>query len=218
MKFFNSFLFLFIYFHFSFGQHELGIKASGGVSQITNHINSPGTKQTLYFSASGQGGFFYSFHLGSKSILNVELSFTQIESREKLEIPYLDSYGNPTGQYLTDELWRHISYLSLPLFYSFKFKKLSFNLGGQFSLYLTSSGREKGPTWDNRFNKLNVDPYDFGARAGIMFQALKHFSVEANYYFGLNNILSSDVNIPNWYWRVQQINLGIRYSLIKKTK
>lgn len=201
-----------------YGQYELGLKVSGGFSRITNNINSPGTKQTLYFSPSGQGGFFYSFNLGSKSILNVELLFTQMQGREKLEIPYLDQYGNPTDPYVTVQICRHISYISLPIYYGIKFKKISLNLGIQTSLVIISSGRERGPSWDNKYDELNIDPYDFGPRAGIIFHAFKRVSIEGNYYYGINNILNENVTFPEWFWRTQQINVGVRYSFILREK
>ncbi len=219
MKFLHLILFS-LYSLLSFSQHDFGVKVNGGVSKITSKFNSDITTQKFYFVPSGQAGFFYSFSI-KKSFIGAETLFSQIEGKERLSIPIVDNNGNSAGEDL-DIVYRHISYLSLPIYYGFKFKKLIINLGIQSSLALASSGEERGQfggiVVSNNFTKLNIDNYDFGIRAGIFVSLSKKFSLEVNYYYGINNILSNSVNIPNWSWKVQQATIGIRYKLFSKEK
>jgi hypothetical protein len=205
---------------FSFSQHDFGVKVNGGASKITSKFNSNITTQKFYFVPSGQAGFFYTLSI-KKSLLGAEILFSQIEGKERLSIPIFDNNGKNVGEDI-DMIYRHISYLSLPIYYGFKFKKLSFNLGIQTSLALASSGEERGQfggtVISNNFTKLNIDNYDFGARAGMFINLSKRFSIDLNYYYGINNILSNNINIPNWSWKVQQATIGLCYKLFSKEK
>lgn len=216
-------------FNFSiYGQQNIGIKANGGLSRIFIYDNS--TQQIVqksYFVPSGQGGLFYNLPLGNKSLLGSELLFVQIEGKERIEIPFTDQLGNPTGEFGIDNIDRHISYIGLPIYYGFKVKKLILNLGIQTSFTLVSSAREKGQspdgygginTWDNKSDKLNIDAFDFGARAGLIFNLTNRFAVEGTYYYGINNILKKNIYNTELKWKIQQMTIGLRYTLftIKK--
>jgi len=67
-------------------------------------------------------------------------------------------------------------------------------------------------TWDRHSGKLNIDSYDYGVRAGLLFKLSDKFSIEANYYYGINNILKIYIN--NMKWKVQQMTVGLRYKFI----
>lgn len=219
MKFLH-FIFFLLYSLLSFSQHDFGVKINGGVSKITSKFNSDITTQKFYFVPSGHAGFFYSFSI-KKSFIGAEILFSQIEGKERLSIPIFDNNGNSAGEHI-DIIYRHISYLSFPIYYGFKFKKLSINLGVQSSLALASSGEERGQfggtVVSNNFTKLNIDNYDFGARAGMFINLSKRFSLDLNYYYGFNNILNNSVTIPNWKWKVQQATIGLCYKIFSKEK
>ncbi len=219
MKFLNL-IFFSLCSLLSFSQHDFGVKVNGGVSKITSKFNSDITTQKFYFVPSGQAGFLYSFSI-RKSFIGAEILFSQIEGKEQLTIPIIDNNGNSAGEDI-DIIYRHISYLSIPIYYGFKFKKLNINLGIQSSLALASSGEERGQfggtAISNNFAKLNIDNYDFGARAGMFINLSKRFSIDLNYYYGINNILNDNVNIPNWSWKVQQATIGLCYKLFSKER
>lgn len=201
-----------------FGQQDIGLKVNCGMSKLSDKlITTQQLTQKFFFKPSGQEGLFYNFHLGDKSILGIELLLIQIEGKEYLKIPFTDINGNLTGEFATDNIWRHISYFGLPIYFGYNFNKLNVNIGLQINFTLASSGQEKGQdpneygdiiTWDNKADKLGIDDYDYGVRGGIFFNFTKNFAIEAIYYYGINNILKTN----DWKWKVQQITVGFRYK------
>lgn len=125
----------------TFGQ-QFGIKASGGLSKITNSIKTINAIPTTPFVPSGQVGLFYSRPLKRKSSIGAEFLFSQIEGKDKLEFDLTDTNGNKVG-FSSDILYRHISYLSILVYYGYTFKWLTINGGIQVSYALASSGREE---------------------------------------------------------------------------
>ncbi|MBA3705143.1 MAG: hypothetical protein H0W84_04390, partial [Bacteroidetes bacterium] len=89
----------------AFGQHELGIKANGGVSKISEEITSIGSKFSTYFAPSGSAGVFYNYKLNNKSAITLELLFTQIEGKTFIESAVTDQNGNATGEITTSDVW-----------------------------------------------------------------------------------------------------------------
>lgn len=199
----------------AFGQHNIGIKANGGLSYLSTKVLSNETRvDKIYLAPSGQGGLFYNLYLHDKFLLGAELLFVQIEGKQYVEMPA--SGYNPTEIMVTDNIWRHISYLGIPLYFGYNLKKFNVNLGFQIGITLASSGRVKGqapgiPSWDYKSDKLDIDNYDYGARAGINFNLTDKFSIETNYYYGINNILKNQTGDRKW--NVQQMTLGLRYRL-----
>jgi len=206
-----------------FGQHNLGLKVNGGLSRISNSLIMSNGTNKIQYALSGHGGIFYNLHIGNKSFFGVELLVIQIEGREHLESDATDKFGNKTGT-ITNDIYKHISYFGIPVYYGLKFNKLTINLGFQASFMLASSGREKGQapyngdviTWDNKFDELYIDNYDFGPRAGVTFNLTDKFAIEGTYYYGVNNILDNDESSP--IWRVQQATVGLRYTFLRTTK
>jgi opacity protein-like surface antigen len=205
-------------------QQDFGVKLNGGISKVEANRNLTNPTK-LGFAPSGHGGLFYNLHLGKRSSIGLELLFMQIEGKEHMKIIYTDRFGVPTGEYGTDDLNYHISYLSLPIYYGFKVKKFTFNIGAQAGIVLANNAREKTrvsyngePLSLENEGRMNIDVYDFGARAGIIYNLYKKFSVEAVYYYGINNILAKTAP-AGWNWTVQQLTLGVRYKIftIKKT-
>jgi len=200
------------------GQHDIGLKLNGGLSYLNTKIQSNITNQKIYFCPSGQGGLFYNFHFLDKYMVGAELLFIQIEGKEYFEIPFTDETGNLTGEYGSENFWHHISYLGVPVYFGYSIKKFNINLGFQINFALTGSAREKGQaiyhgdlsTWENKYYTLGIDRYDFGPRAGLIFNLSKRLSIETNYYYGLNNILKN--HLGTWKWKVQQLTVGLRYK------
>ncbi len=221
MKQFFTTLTLLIISHSIFGQHDFGLKVNGGISYLsTNFQSSFPQEQKFYLMPSLQCGLFYNFHLPDKAIIGTELLFSQIEGKEYLSYEEMIQPGPPSGQFVTTNTWRHISYLGLPIYFGINFKKLNVNLGFQANLLLASGGQEIGQapyngkiqTWDTKSSKLNIDNYDYGARAGILLNLTSRFSIEVNYYYGLNNILKDTKASSVWTWKVQQATVGLRYK------
>ncbi|MBA3664568.1 MAG: PorT family protein [Bacteroidetes bacterium] len=227
------FIALLIYSSSSFSQQDFGIKVNGGVSQITAKINSSGdiVTQKFYFLPSFQAGFLYHLHLGKKSLLGTEILFMQIEGKEHMQTQDIDSYGNPTGFITTTDISRHISYLSIPIYYGYKIKKFSINFGFQVGIPIKSSARYKTEyvyngdkiISDDNYNSLPIDNYDFGTKSGLMYNLSKKFTIETTYYYGLNNIYKSNqifsANIlPIFTMKIQQFTFGIIYKFYSREK
>ena len=204
-----------------FGQHNLGLEINGGMSKIKSTLNSVSTNQEFQFMPSVRLGLFYNLQIGKRSKIEAKLLFIQIEGKEKMTFDATDQSGNPTGGLAIDNIWKHISYIGIPIYYGFKINKTTINLGIQASFLVKSSGREKGQspyngrilTWDNKFDELGIDNYDYGPTIGLTYRLTENFSLEGTYYYGVNNILNNDITL-DWAWRVQQITIGLKYTFL----
>ena len=200
-------LFLNIY-PVAFVQHSFGVKINPGMSKISSSFSD--TK----FTFSGNAGIYYSAKIYDRSVFGAELLFLQIEGLELTEFEGTLANGDPSGIIYTSEVWRHISYIGLPIYYGIKFKRLMINIGFQTSVALFSGARDLLYTgdevlWDNESDKLNIDWLDFGVRIGLIFDLTDRFQIEGNYYYGVSNILKFDARA----WKNQQITIGLRYTL-----
>lgn len=172
---------------------------------------------------SGQAGLFYSYRFGKFSA-GTELFFIPIEGCETLITNVLDQTGNPTGELGNDTIRRHIYYLGVPLYFGYYIKKFNFNLGAQFHYALASGGEEQGHInynggyyrWNNKSTSLAIDKFDIGVRAGVFYNLNDKFSIEANYYYGFNNLISDPRISPDWKWKVQQMTIGLRYGIMRR--
>jgi len=134
----------------------------------------------------------------------------------------LNEFGRVYLGYRKDNSYRHISYLSLPVYYGFTINRLVINAGFQISYSISSSGREKdyaiveGITYtsDNKVDNINIRRFDYGPKAGIIYNLTDKLAVEGTYYYGLNNIQKGNPIL--WKLKVQQATLGIRYTLWTK--
>jgi opacity protein-like surface antigen len=203
---------------YTFGQQQFGVKISGGVSKITNTWESPNATFTMLWVPSGQAGVYYNLSLNKKSSLGAELLFSQIEGKRKIEMDLIDIDRNHVGHATTIDL-SHISYLSLPVYYGYTINRLTILGGAQLSYAMNSSGSSKsnaivdGENFhsEEKSNDLNITKYEFGPRAGIVYHLTDKLAIEGIYYYGINNIQKGEPVM--WKLKVQQMTLGIRYSL-----
>jgi len=201
---------------------QFGIKASGGISRITNSKESSNVDVTTPFVPSGQGGIYYNLALSKKSSIGAELLFSQVEAKEKREVRFTDEYGSSIGQ-ATALFYKHISYLSLPVYYGFNINKLTLNAGFQISRVLASSGREKNDltfygfphdeinSSNVKMDDINITNFDLGPKAGIFYHLTQKLAVEGTYYYSIGNVNSRVPKVDKL--KVQQMTVGIRYAL-----
>ncbi|MBW6484052.1 MAG: PorT family protein [Vicingaceae bacterium] len=210
----------------TYGQHTFGVKLADGWSKISTKINSsPPTPQEFKFMPSYQGGLSYNFHFKNKSLIGAELLFSKIRGKEHSESPTTDEFGNPTDEFIIGNVDRHISYLSVPVYYGLNYKKFTVNIGVQTSFVIYSSGLattlapdNNGNTlyFENKTAKLPITNYDFGIRAGLSFALSNNIMVESFYYYGLLNIY--EYHSTNWKWTIQQLTVGVKYNIISSIK
>jgi opacity protein-like surface antigen len=203
-------------------QHDFGFKANGGLSCLSVKTETTQTQvPKFYFVPSGQGGLFYRFNFKDKFSFSTEFLFVQIEGKETLKLPLTDQNGNLTGNYSDGTIYRHISYLGIPLYLGYTFKKVNINFGLQANFTLSSSAESKGQvnyngqlyTWDNKSDKLYINSTDYGIFIGLVFKLTDKFSIESNYYYGLTNLIKDSQLANDWTWKVQQVTMGLRYKL-----
>lgn len=217
----RQFFFLLISCFISFAsssQNTLGIKASGGASKISTTLQENLTVHKDHFNVSGATGLYYNMYLKKQSLLGAEVLFMVIRGKEHSEMYESGQAGNLTGNYAIEDITRQIIYLSVPLYYGFKYKKLNMNIGVQASFSQKSWEKTEGTRGQNsvssnyssRTEDLNITDYDFEPRAGLMFYISDNLCAEAVYLYGINSILKS--NPMNDKWKIQQLNIGLRFT------
>jgi hypothetical protein len=210
-----------------YSQSSYGMKVNPGISRIYGHVGSTYlNKETYSFKPSVQAGVFYTYSR-NRTLIGGEILFLQIEGQGNLEwndvaFPGI-TYSTSKSVYNTN-----ISYIGIPIYYGYSFKRLNLNLGFQANILISNSGTVTSTIKDysggpslvvtDKTNDLLINRLDYGPRAGIFFTLNKSFSLEANYYHGLSNILQQS---SGWIWRTQQFTIGVRYviySPYKETK
>ena len=203
-----------------------GIKANAGLSKITTDRGLTNSSTKNNFAFSGQGGLVYNLGIGKHSKIGAELLYNQVNGTDETKTLFNDVQGNPTGGYSNTVGTYQIHCLTVPVCYGFQMNKLNINLGVQTSYMMRSKGHFHTEFVDNTGTyvpfpdsegKLNIDPFEFGARAGLMFNVTDHIVVEATYYHGVTNILSTTAP-DTWDFKIQQMVLGLRYNLFWTAK
>lgn len=209
----------------TYAQQQMGVKINGGLSKITISSEIVDNPFETHFVPSGQAGAYYHLPVRNAFSLGAELLFSQIEGKDRMEYDLTDLDGNIEG-HVKSIGYRHISYLSLPVYFGVTVKKLTLNAGFQLSYAFSSSGRtksngtfyeqgqEQSYSSDSKSDNINIKIWDFGPRAGIIYPLTKRLDLEGTYYYGLNNIQKGED--PMWKLKAQQITLGVRYALSGK--
>jgi len=216
----------------AFGQQSFGIKINAGFSYLkTERVTYPQIPETqkFYPVLSGQGGLTYSYSFNSKFQIGTELLYTQIEGKEVFN-GFSGLLTNNTfisdGSYEIN-MSRHIYYLGLPIYVGYNFNKLNVNVGvqGNFKLggsthWTASSSSNNGATesYESGSNKLDINKFDYGLRLGVFYKLTEKYSIEANYYHGLSDIINGGFISGSPFWSVQQLTVGIRYNLFELNK
>jgi len=224
MRFYKTVFLLVINFSV-YAQQNFGIKIDVGSSYLSTKVFQTGNPQTtttqaFYFMPSFQGGIFYNLYFGKKSLFGAEILFNQINGKEHSNTPEINFNG--TGNISVD-FSRHISYLSIPIYYGYNFGKLNVNLGLQTSLLLYSTMQSNAKDTYNgaistyqEKSKVPVKQADFGARINLFYPLSNKFSMDLTYYCGLINTYK----YPQFgdTYRAQQITLGLRYTFLTVKK
>ena len=207
-------------------QQTIGIKLNGGLSNIVErNDNGQALKHIFYLQPSYHAGIYYSIHLPHQFNFGSEVLFIKINGKQYTGIPYTDNNNNPTGEYSSDTVWRHFSYVGLPLYIGYSYKKLNVNLGVQANVRLGGHVRDKGSAlsngdtirWENKSKNLNgIDKVDMGLKAGFIVDIHKGFALEATYYYGLNNLYREA--FTNWKLKSRQCTVGLRYTCYMRNK
>jgi len=197
------------------GQSRFGLRADLGISR------SYGRQDELKMHPAAQGGIFYELDLGQKSILGGKLMFTQIEIKD--EDKGHVTAGNYT-YFIATRTNYHLSYLSIPLYYGFKFNSISVNLGVEPSYHLINASNRKTETLINGVKNTTISNYssfsnlfDIGTRIGVVYHFNDKLNLEVQYYLDLNKIIGDDI-YQSYTDRVDQLTIGIAYILHERVR
>jgi len=194
-----------------YSQQDFGFKLSGGISKIIPGSKpiEEGIELTFKYPPSLQAGFFYECDFGKKSTIGAELLFIQMSSKEIIASSYIPWNSRiPITERLHQDL--QASYLSLPVYYRFKINRLSLLVGWQTSIHLTNHYNlyyDEGSSSkiiSGGEGKADLNSFDYGPKAGIMYNLSKRFAIDASYYYGLPDIISDGG------WNL--ITAGVRYK------
>lgn len=202
------------------GQHNVGLKVSLGVSKTFTTTQESPVSYDSKLMLSGSAGMFYTYNFNNKSTFIAELLFTQISGNEKTESAlYVSQSTNIPLVVANYTIYKHISYLSLPLSYGIKINKTTFSLGAQISRIVASKGKLEGQSnssgsitnLNNNQYDLGLNNYDWGPKIGLFHDLRKNTMLEVNYYYGMNHKDKNTTKGSN-----QQMTIGIRHNLWNK--
>jgi len=213
MKTIYIFLLAFICYP-AIGQQHLGIKVNGGLSKIQVIDKDNSLNNSNKFILSGNGGLYYNLKLSDRFVFMSELMLVRINGKESFEMN------------LTDEeigkIFRHITYLGIPLIIGINFNEININVGLLTLYSLFSDAETEGSiplipvfNWDRKYNKLNIDYIDFGPRLGIEYIITDKFLIEGACYIGLYDIAGDSFH---YRMRNQQITIGLKYNIFTLNK
>ncbi len=205
----------------SSAQHDFGLSLNGALSktiETENYILNTLHKieyQSLY-NPSYNFGIYYNLHISKHLLFGSDILFTEIEGNEIIDITYIENPGYSYNTYR-----KHLSYLSLPVYFGLKFEKTSFYIGFMPSLLLKSKELWKRTVVHNEIvSHDRADRYlscydaDYGPKIGLRYNIKDNLIIEASYYYGLKRINEYE----NRTWKNQQISLGFRYTLFTTKK
>ncbi len=214
------------------GQHQFGLKTDFGISKITSTVDDYYLSYRAQVKPSGNIGFFYDFSFGKNSYLGIDVIFMRILGNEYFEYNQArrSFQGNvfiPVVANIQSDVYRKLNYISLPIYYGLKFKKLSINLGIQPSFVVTnycdgenyvnlSGGQVGSQKYYVRKQKLGVGSFDLGAKASLDYHVFKGFYIVANYFWGKNKLHVDSYLIKEA--QIEQLTIGLKYSFINKEK
>jgi len=207
-------LFIFLCIQEIFAQHSIGIGLYGGLSRITNTFDIPNGDINTKFVPSGQIGFHYNYLSNNNSLFEANILFSQICGKEESDI-YTGSVNLGHTRFKVN---KHISYLSLPIFYGYRHINTTVKIGFRSSYMLTSSGVEESSVeylgdksyFVIEYDELNIKKFDYGPIISISQLIFNRLVVETRFYYGMANIIN--VKDIEWAWKIRQLTIGIKYT------
>jgi len=195
------------------GQHSLSLKLDIGASKILTPDFGNTIEHVVCIRPSGNLGLSYKYHIFNHISVRSDLTFSQIEG-QTYDITGVGDYGGN----IRNDLFLHITYLSIPVFLCYNQNKFSFDVGIHGSLVIYEQGQLIGVGtlssedvfYDYLYTDINIDNYDFGLISSIKYKLTKKIDLELQYYHGLNSI-----NATSEWWYNRQVGIGIHYKLIE---
>ena len=169
-------------------------------------------------AGSANAGISVEKTLRSRSSLGVELLWMQMHGKEGSTDRPIFAYGGGEGVQIgsiSEKLSIHSTYMALPLYYRLQLGKFGLKLGVQPLLFLSahthyeSSGELlRNPIESRSRTTIEFDRFDFGPKLGLDYRFGRGFSVRADFYYGIPDIMKDDANFQR---RNRQASVGMQY-------
>lgn len=205
-------------------QHSIGLKLNFGISSRKTSYTFPpsvtiGITTANKLAPSFSLGGFYEYNFGKNSALSAELLYTALNGTEDFNRQLSDKDRNVTG-FENSTLTTRVSFIALPISYTYQIKNFRILLGFQTSIDVASSGEmkitrvENGIQTDMTMNSETVaqDKGDFGVRLGLCYDLSNKVALEINFYEGMNDMADSESTKIKY----RQMVFGVRYKFFQK--
>lgn len=207
---------------------SLGIIGKGGISQViysSNLENTPGITVNSEYRIAYNGGIFAKYRISNSSSIGAELLFTQQNGLIRHNTDMLDTIN---GIHIigTEKDYLHVSYLSLPLYYTLSGANISAHLGVQGNWSIQEGGKTVSDFTLNglpehsevTYDTLGFKNFDFGPVAGIRYNITEKLFAGLDYYLGLLNLVKDESTLVSVQNQNVMICVGFRILRVDKTE
>ncbi|HNQ42725.1 MAG TPA: porin family protein [Saprospiraceae bacterium] len=215
--------FLFLISQVCTAQKDFGARLNTGFSKMVIDRNDEGISQKNFYIFSALSGLYASFYTNENSFIGTELLYNRVSGEEEIVFNIRTGSGlSSKVETITLNYRRHISYLSVPVYYGFLSDRFLVRAGVQLSMLLQSDESLKYDVPDyimvnyTQPGRLDIDKYDYGLLIGLGYRFYDNAEFEISYYHGLNDIYDGQDNATTW--RNSQFTAGFRYTFFKSTK
>jgi outer membrane protein with beta-barrel domain len=197
---------------------SLGYKFNGGASEIMESF----TANPFGFVPDNMLQFAYNFGIlthyefDNRNGIGLEILFNRISGMDHLSENYIDGSGDMLGSGYRD-IQRHISYLSIPVYYTYSISRWRLGIGVQTSFVLASNdvqtynGTKYGVPYyyQESSNDLQLNSYDIGPKLCVFYQVTNAFFVNADYYLGITQINNNMIGYSSQSLKNEELSIGV---------
>lgn len=177
----------------------MGQKFNGGLFGGLSSSQIRGDRLSGFDLTGFNGGFFTGLDLSEKSSVQFEISFVQKGSRE---LP------SDTSNFYKARL----NYISMPLFYRYRYGKLGFEVGPVFDVLVSSAESDQSGVYDSdpAFSNFNLAGF-----VGVSYHFNENWWVSFRSVSSITAIRTPEVDRPNAspYLEFGQRNIALTFAV-----
>lgn len=176
---------------------SLGFKFNAGASEVRESF----TANPFNFVPDNKLQFAYNFGILThykfdvNNGIGLEVFYNKVNGLDHLGEDYIDGNGEKFGSGYRD-IERHLSYLSIPVYYTYSISKWRFGIGIQTSFALsatnvqTFNGTRNGMPYYYQVtnNDYKIKDYDVGPKLCIFYKLSDNLVLNADYYIGVTTV------------------------------
>ena len=196
---------------------QLGITGNIGFSKMySKTLQHEYVQHDSHYIFSWNAGIVCEKEISKISSIGLELLWVQIEGDEEIVNEHYLIYGTEFYGY-TSNTKTHASYIGVPVYYSYTFKKFAIKGGLQGLIFLSASreytniGNFFGEEFfeEGEVEELDFDGFEIGPKIGLEYQLGKGFAIRSDFFIGLNEV--KHLNKGS-----QQLTMGLNYFFLNK--